>query len=51
MKNESGFLAYELTDIDPKGLNLAGDLFDLGGQHLLLKVLEHLGGPEADYEL
>ena len=51
MKNESGFLAYELTDIDPIGLNLAGDLFDLGGQHLLIEVLEHLGGPEADYEL
>ena len=36
MKDESGFLAYELTDVDPKGLNLAGDLFDLSGQHLLL---------------
>jgi hypothetical protein len=51
MKDESGFLAYELTDVDPIGLNLAGDLFDMGGQYLLLEVLEHLGGPEADYEL
>jgi hypothetical protein len=51
MKNESGFLAYELTDIDPIGLNLAGDLFDLSGQHLLLEVLEQLGGSEADHEL
>jgi hypothetical protein len=51
MKDESGFLAYELTDVDPIGLNLAGDLFDMSGQHLLLKVLEHLGGPEVDHEL
>jgi hypothetical protein len=51
MKDESGFLTDKLAQIDANGLNLAGNLFDLSGLHLLLKVLKNLDGSETHDEL